>query len=354
MARLGPAPRLASVFRTRARAKRSPPTSSGIGLTSPPGASLPGHGVPWARQGKAVTVMSRMLRVIVVYVAIVVLAGVGANLAAASETTPDPGAVDPRLAGNAAMTITITDDAVVAPAEVPAGPTLVTQVNLTDEDAHFFILRIPDEVSDEQVAATLESSVIPDWLSAAQLVGNPDRAAPGGGGAVALVDLRPARYLVMDPTHPREPAAFLAVGEPVPLPEVAADVRATMFEMDFAMPASVPAGKRIWEVANTGSMLHELAVIPVPAGATAEQVLLAIQPAWEGTPLPSELGEEWTTWSPHPVAGVGATSPGGRVYAQIDLEPGAYVAVCFVPTDDFTPHLMLGMTRIFTVTEAAV
>lgn len=298
--------------------------------------------------------MARMLRVVIVYIVIVILVGVGANLAAASGASPEPVAVDPRLAGNAAMTIMITADAIVAPAEVPAGPTLVTQVNQTDEDAHFFILRIPAEVSDGQVAATLESSVIPDWLSTAQLVGNPDRAAPGGDDAVALVDLRPARYLVMDPTHPREPAAFVAVGEPAPLPEIAADVHATMFEMDFAMPAGIPAGPRIWEVANTGSMLHELAIIPVPAGATTEQILLAIQPAWEGTPLPDELGDEWATWSPYPVAGVGATSPGGRVYAQIDLAPGAYVAVCFVPSDDFTPHLMLGMTRIFTVTEAAV
>lgn len=297
--------------------------------------------------------MSRMLRVIVVYVAIVVLAGVGANLAAASEATPAAVAVDPRLAGAAAITIEITADAIVAPAEVPAGPTLVTQVNATDEDAHLFILRIPDELSDEDVATAMSSEETPDWFWTATVVGNPDRAAPGGGTAVALVDIAPGRYAVMDPTHPRLPAAFVATGAGSPMPTVEADVRAEMFEMGFEMPTEIAAGPLVWEVANTGGTLHEIAIIPVPDGATAQDVLAAIGPAWEGTPIPAELGAEWATWDGIPVAGVGVTSPGGRVVAQIDLDPGTYVAVCFFPTPDFVPHVMLGMTRIFTVAEPA-
>lgn len=297
-----------------------------------------------------------MFRLVTLYLAAVLLLGVLAKVASGQETpaalptaAPTTIPVDERLAGHTTMTITITADAIVVPADAPAGPTLVTQVNETEEVAHVSILRIPDEVSDERLAATLKSSVTPDWLATARLVGNPDRAAPGGGGAVALIDLRPGRYLVTVPTGPRQPAQFVATGEVAPMPEIAADVRATMLEMDFDLPIDISAGSRLWDVTNTASTPHELAIIPVPEGATAEQVLLAIQPAWEGTPLPAELGDEWTTWSPHPIAGVGATSPEGRVFAQIDLSPGTYVAICFVPDADLTPHLMLGMTRIFTV-----
>jgi hypothetical protein len=131
-----------------------------------------------------------------------------------------------------------------------------------------------------------------------------------------------------------------------------ADVVATMFEMDFAMPSVVPAGRQVWQVTNTGTAIHELAVQPVPAGATKEQVIAAFTALYAGQPLPADLGPVWSDWQYDLVNGVGATSPGGTVWAQFDLQPGTYVAICFVPSND-VPHLMAGMTRIFTVSDAA-
>ena len=43
-------------------------------------------------------------------------------------------------------------------------------------------------------------------------------------------------------------------------------------------------------------------------------------------------------------------SPGNTVWAVLDLEPGDYIAICFVPdAESGAPHAMLGMIAPFTV-----
>jgi hypothetical protein len=42
-------------------------------------------------------------------------------------------------------------------------------------------------------------------------------------------------------------------------------------------------------------------------------------------------------------------SPGVPAWATLHLEPGSYVAVCFVPAADGTPHALKGMVTPFTV-----
>ena len=301
-----------------------------------------------------------MLRLATLYLAALLLLWAAANVASGEEPPSAPAAntdviaVDDRLAGHATMTIVVTDDAIEAPAEMPAGLTVVTQVNRADGDAPVVLLRVPDEVSDGQVDALSGSSVVPDWLSAATRVGTPGHSA-AGVGAVALVDLQPGRYLVMDPTNRREPARLVATetGLAPAMGEIRVDVGVAMAKTAIEMPAAVPSGVSLWDVTSTGTGPRELAVVPVPAGATAEQVLLALQPGREGTPLLGGLGGSWAGWSPEPVAGVGAMSPGGRVVAQVDLAPGTYAAVCLTPTGDPTPRLQLGMTHVFTVVETA-
>lgn len=119
--------------------------------------------------------------------------------------------------------------------------------------------------------------------------------------------------------------------------------------MAFEMPAFVPTGRQIWRVDNTGAALREIAIVPVPAGATAERAAAAVVATFEGKPAPAAFGPAWTGWRANLVAGVGATSPGLSISAQVDLAPGTHAAVCFVPDPATgTPHLMMGMTEIFT------
>jgi hypothetical protein len=326
----------------------------------------------------------------IAFVCLLALIALGVGRGITSARLIDPSLVDPRLTGYPEVIFRIEDEAIEVPATITAGRTLVVQENNSAHEAHFFILRLPDDVADEQIASDVANLVAstPEWFYRSTLVGNPDRAAPNGGQQYAVVDIAPGRYMVMDPLA--QPAKFTrfdavapvtfapAISEaipglavvsdglgprnlshliamraakvsPTPVEDPAADVVATMFEMDFEMPSSVPAGRQVWQVTNTGAAYHELAIQPVPAGATKEQVIAAFAAQYAGEPLPDDLFPTWINWQYNLVNGVGATSPAGTVWAQFDLQPGTYVAICFVPSNG-VPHLMAGMTKIFTVT----
>jgi len=289
---------------------------------------------------------------------------VGGNAAARGNA-----AVDPRLAGYPEVLIRLTEEKIEAPASVPAGRVLLVQENAEAVSGHGFVMRVPDDLAEADLAAALAADVpalaleTPDWFWRSTFVGNADRSAPNGGRAVGVVDLEPGRYLAGDPYRPPAQFARFEVTAEAPPAEAAAmpkaDVAAELVEMATALPPAVPAGPRVWEVVNKGAMLHELAIIPVPAEATAEQVneaLLAALAAemqgavFEEQGAPASFGPAWDAWRAAPVAGVGVVSNGRPVWAQIDLAPGRYAAVCFIPLPQTGQrHFELGMTTLFTV-----
>jgi hypothetical protein len=280
--------------------------------------------------------------------------------------------VDPRLAGFPELTFRLTEERIEAPAEVEAGRILLIEENDGPHNGHAFILRVPDEVADEELAAVLSDDAAaaeetPTWFFQAWFVGNGDRAAPNRP-AIALVDLRPGRYVIGDPFRPAsEYAVFNAVAPasaaaaPV-APE--ADVAIDLFEMDFTIPDDLSAGRQVWAVTNTGAMLHEIALFPVPAGATKEQAVEAVIAAGDVTFFGAErtpeveaalaaIGPDWAGWQLDLAGGVGVISPQATSYAQLDLPAGTYAAVCFFPGPDGTPHFITGMTKVFEVAPSA-
>jgi hypothetical protein len=293
-----------------------------------------------------------------------------AGAAAVATAEGAPAAIDPRLAGHPEVVIRLSEERIEAPAQVAAGRTLLIEENLDEAPGHAFVLRVPDDVAEADVAAALGPEApamvvsTPEWFWRATFVGNADRAA-AGGRAVGLVDLEPGRYVAGDPYRaPSEFARFEVAAGTAPASGVAAegpaaDVSAKLVEMTIAVPATVPAGPRLWRVENTGAMLHELAIIPVPAGATVEQVREALTAAlaaemaggvFEEQGVPAGFGAGWAEWRAAPVAGVGVLSNGRPVVAQVDLAPGAYAAVCFIPLPQTGErHFEMGMTTVFTV-----
>jgi hypothetical protein len=254
-----------------------------------------------------------------------------------------------------------------APTSVPAGRTQLVEENDRAEAGHAFVLRIPDDVAEADLAETLAGSSAvektPQWFWRAEFVGNGDRAV-AGRPAIVLVDLRPGRYLAGDPFRPASEYARFEVftpgeAETPSAPDPRVDVIGELFEMGIDLPDRVPAGRQTWELRNTGALLHEMAIVPVPADATKEDVQTATAADLEallgGDPAKARatidaLGAEWAGWSGEPVAGIGVLSPRHVSWALFDLPPGTYGAVCFVPDQTSgAPHLMLGMTAVFTV-----
>ena len=297
--------------------------------------------------------------------AVLVAPALGLGLLAAFTTEPAAmPEIDARLQGFPTATVRLTDDAILAPAEIAAGPTVMIVENEEEGPGHAFVLRVPDDITDAELSRTLSGGTIvettPDWFWTADFLGNADRASTERP-AVALVGMEPGRYVVGDPYRPTTEFAQFDVPGPalgeVTLPD--ADLSIELFEMSFSLPEKLEGGAQLWEVENTGAMLHEIAIFPVPESATPEQVQEAISAelaaefggdAAEARATIDALGGEWIGWSSDLVAGVGVLSPQAATLAQVDLESGMYGAVCYIPEPNSgMPHLMLGMTKVFEV-----
>ncbi len=110
------------------------------------------------------------------------------------------------------------------------------------------------------------------------------------------------------------------------------DVVATDYSFSFEGP--VAAGPTTFRLSNTGEEAHFLLVAKLTEGVTLDEAL-----ASEG-----ETGIEGT-WE------TALAAPGGDDIETVtmELEPGNYGFVCFLPNAEFTPHVALGMAVPVTV-----
>jgi hypothetical protein len=267
--------------------------------------------------------------------------------------------IAPALRGYQELPIIVRQDDILTPPQAFAGRTLITQINQGPEIAHTAIFRVPDDVSEARLAADLSqprqrlADAMPTWFYRALAVGMPDRAGPNGGEAFGVVDLRPGRYVVIDPMHPARHARFTAAVTPRSFraPDPVADLSAEMFDGFVSLPARMSAGQQVWRITNSAASVRELAIVPVPAGATTEQAMAAYNAEVMGAPVPTALGTAWHRWNRlAAVGGAGGVSPGQTTWSQIDLSPGTYAIISTVPTLPGAQSPVPGLIRVFTVT----
>lgn len=130
-------------------------------------------------------------------------------------------------------------------------------------------------------------------------------------------------------------AASTTIAPAKPKPNVII-VRA--MEFAFEAPAAVRPGLTTFRLVNGGKQLHHLTVVKLMDGKTVADYLKAMQV--EG-PMPSWAVE---------MGGPNTAIPGNTIDATIDLAPGNYALVCFVPSPgEHMPHFMKGMIHPLTV-----
>ncbi len=271
--------------------------------------------------------------------------GARASLSAAAQAaTPTSGLAD---LGLPEVVVTVDDAGFTLPDHATAGRTLMTVRNAGRNEVHFFAARIPDSVTDAQLAAEMqsESEEDPPWLDMTTLpfLGTPDWPT-AGGEAQGVVDLFAGRWIFIDPIGGRN-VGFLVVAEgtPTPAAEPVADVTITMQEMSFSgLEEPVPAGPHVWKITNSGALEHEIAILEVPAGTTSEDVAGMIRDMFAGDAPPTAFA---------PLGGQGIASKGVTSWQAWDLPAGTYAAVCMspMPGKDFEPHALEGMVQVFTV-----
>jgi len=240
--------------------------------------------------------------------------------------------------------ITAHDFSYTVPDAIPAGLTTIEMTN-DGRDLHhaiFFRLEGDKHLADLQ-AAMKAAGPMPTW---AVPIGGPNGPAPGGT-ATATLNLKPGRYVIMCviPGADGVPHVMKGMAKEVMVTGKAdaapsypkADVNLRLSDYAFGFDKPLTAGHHVVQVTVAPGQPHEIVVVRLAPGKTIEDF--------------AKWGEKPS--GPPPAELVGGLAPMlGESPAQfsLDLTPGNYGVICFVPDGkDGKPHFLHGMSHEFKV-----
>jgi len=113
-------------------------------------------------------------------------------------------------------------------------------------------------------------------------------------------------------------------------------------DYSFEAPDQIEAGLVTVNLVNDGQESHHAQIVRLNDGVTLEQFQTALQEGEAAVfPLIAFVG------------GPGLVDPGLQSQVTLDLSPGQYVLLCFIPSHDGVPHLAKGMVRPLEVVAGA-
>jgi len=234
-------------------------------------------------------------------------------------------------------------------ATAPAGQLHISLTNNGAEEHQATLVQIKDGKTLADLAAA--GNADPTGRDALALVdgyGGPNVVAPGDTQAADAV-LAPGDYvflcLIPSPSD-GIPHASKGMVLPFTITEgetstaaPAADDTIVVKDFEFEVPEGF-SGQGTFSVDNQGPQLHEIAAYRINDGSTFEDVQ-------------AFFGEEGAAAGPPPFTSSGGMAPLGPGFAatvDLDLAPGSYAFVCFLPdVDTGQPHFTLGMLQEVTV-----
>ncbi len=240
------------------------------------------------------------------------------------------------------VTVTTTDFAFQSPDTLPAGAAKIRLVNDGAELHHLIFVKLGEHSLQELADYMKANQKMPPWAIEA---GGPNSPAPGRE-TTATVDLDPGQYAMICMIPSGDGIPHLMKGmmrEVVVVPRGAvtaaapeADVEMRLRDYDFEM-AALTAGKHTIRVVNDAPQAHEAVIVRLAPGKTVMDFIAWVE-SQDGPP-PAE-----------PLGGVTNLSPGESNTFDVNLSPGDYALVCFVPdAKDGQPHFVHGMVKQFQV-----
>ena len=254
------------------------------------------------------------------------------------------------------LEITLTDTSFEFTAPLAAGRQRVLVTNAgTLTDSHFALGRIPDRITETQYDEWYTSLARTDGTGGQidgftfddiEFVGVPDWPQPDRDHS-GIVDIAPGRYFLFDPFSGRQDQRLTVAGEPIApdAPEPTSDLTVTLREMEIVLPdAALTTAPVRWKVENTGAISHEVALVPVSADFTDEDLQLLFSLPEDATPEPGtpELVYQ-------PAAAIGILARGHTSWLDVELKQGRYLAACFLPFGTGYPHAIDGMYRFIDI-----
>jgi hypothetical protein len=259
-----------------------------------------------------------------------------------SSATP-PGGGQPDAAGGPnVVTVTASDYSFDAPAAVPAGLTAIRLVNKGPSLHHIQLMKLGEDKTLNDFLAELKGEHPPTWATPA---GGPNPPEVGGT-STSIETLEPGNYALICfiPAADGMPhvmkgmsRALKVVGPSRTASEPEADLVVKLVDYDFELSTPLTPGKHTIRVENAGSQPHEIAIIRLHPGKSPADFT-----AWGMKPTGPPPG---TTHG-----GVAGIMPGAHSFIEVDLPPGNYGLICFLPdAKDGKPHFVHGMAKRTTV-----
>jgi hypothetical protein len=283
--------------------------------------------------------------------AVVALCACGVKEAGSDSALDADSASQPAVATTApsanVVTVTATDYAFDAPAEIPAGLTTIRLVTNGKEMHHATLIKLEDGKTFEDFKQTMKGDAPPaPWMV---MYGGPNPPRPGGVTEETQV-LEPGNYVLVCFIPSADGTPHIAKGmlrpitvtasDAAPAPEPVPDIVVKLVDYGFELSKPLTPGKHIIRIENDGGQTHELVLAKLAPGKTVQDLS-----SWVFKMQGPPPGE--------PMGGVASIHPGGHGFITVDAVPGEYGFLCFVPdSKDGKPHVAHGMLKQITVAGA--
>lgn len=238
------------------------------------------------------------------------------------------------------VTITAKEYAFDLPESIEGGVVTLKLSNTGNEPHMAMLFRLNEGVTLDQFNAALKEPNPSGVFALGNFASGVNTTPPGATQATTL-DLKAGDYAVLDFGAGEDHVPYMAKGMLKPFKvtagsstaEPASDVAVTLKEYTFEMPTELKAGAHTLKVSNQGTQSHEMILFKLAEGKTlADLHTFLSNPEPSGPPPGEEVG------------GALPMAAGMRAWTTVDLKPGNYVAVCFIPdSGDGKSHLEHGM-----------
>lgn len=228
------------------------------------------------------------------------------------------------------------------PATIQAGATTINLKNAGKEEHQAQLAQINTGKALSDLLTALKANDFGTALGMVTLSGGPTSVLPGETGTVG-VTLEPGNYVFLCfiggpdgiPHFAKGMVAPIEVTAPATAGELpAADASLILKDFTFEDLDTLTAGPHTVSITNEGTQPHEAGIVRLSEGVTIDDLKKALSSSEppSGPPPFTSAG------------GIAAIAPNAKATLDVDLEPGNYAFLCFVP-DPATgkAHAQLGM-----------
>ncbi|MGE0552918.1 MAG: hypothetical protein AB7R55_05765 [Gemmatimonadales bacterium] len=234
-----------------------------------------------------------------------------------------------------------TDYAYTAPDTMPAGPVVIRFRAEGQELHHVTLVRLNEGKTLDDLVSAVAGGQMPPGIP----IGGPNAPAPGGVSE-ATVSLAPGNYALVCFIPSPDGTLHLAkgmmksitvAGSPAMADMPRGDVTLRLSDYAFELSSPLTAGHHVIQVEVSPGQPHEVLLVRLEPGKTGLEVA-----EWAEKPIGPPPGI--------PMGGISALGAGETNLLPVDLEPGNYAFICFLPdAGDGKPHFLHGMVKEFTV-----